>query len=385
MAFPVVAGIAQSSNPSNTTTHTVNLPANIAEGDLLIAQISFDNAPSSTWPGGWTRIEPGAHQLHIAYKRAGASEPASISVTSSASEKSATFSWRITGHHATSDPSGDLVGGKDANPNPGNEIPPWGTAEDVLWIASMAIESGATVTAYPTNYTGNQRQLGTGTAGTDARIAAAERNLNASEENPGPFTISASSFWNARTIAVRPAAVVANRRGQVSWGELETPAEPRRGQATWAELETPSEPRRGLTSWLELETPDAPRRAQTAWAELEAPDEPRRGQVTWAELETPDVTAEDRRALATWVELEVPSEPRRARTAWTELETPNEPRRGLVTWAEIETPSEPRRGLTSWSELEVPGEPRRGAVSWAEFELSDVVEALRERWGSLYL
>jgi len=162
---------------------------------------------------------------------------------------------------------------------------------------------------------------------------------------------------------------VDNDWNQCLLAEIKGVAEGRRGQVSWGELETPSEPRRGRTSWAELETPNEPRRGAVAWAELETPNEPRRALAAWAELEAPDAVSTDRRAQA----------------AWAELEIPNEPRRGLITWAEIETPNEPRRGLTSWSELEVPGEPRRGTVSWAEFELSDVVEALRERWGSLYL
>ena len=79
-----------------------------------------------------------------------------------------------------------------------------------------------------------------------------------------------------------------NRRGLVSWAELETPTAPRRGLISWAELEIPTAPRRGLISWAELEAPNAPRRGQLSWAELEAPSAPRRAYISWAELELPD-------------------------------------------------------------------------------------------------
>jgi hypothetical protein len=376
--FPAVQTRSQSSVGSSSTSHIVTLPTGIVSGDLIVILFAIRDDAVLTWPGGWTEVGGALNnRFHLAFKRSTGGEPASITVTSNEAKRSDHHGWRISGHHATSDPEWTKFSGSfSGNPNPPNHAASWGTAEKVLWLAGYGSDTAGAATAYPTNYTNGR---------TSGASAVAERELNAASEDPSTFTFPGGVYL-AGTVAIRPVAVaVEDRRGQVSWGELETPAEPRRGQAAWAELETPSEPRRGLTSWLELEIPDAPRRAQTAWAELEAPDEPRRGQVTWAELETPDVTAEDRRALAAWVELEVPNEPRRAQTAWAELETPNEPRRGLVTWAEIETPSEPRRGLTSWSELEVPGEPRRGAVSWAEFELSDVVEALRERWGSLYL
>lgn len=115
-----------------------------------------------------------------------------------------------------------------------------------------------------------------------------------------------------------------NRRGQVSWAELEVPNEPRRGQISWAELETPNAPRRGQVSWTEFEVPSVSqdRRGQISWAEFETPDAPRRGQLSWAELEIPN---QPRRGQVSWVELEVPNEPRRGQISWSELEVPNAP------------------------------------------------------------
>jgi hypothetical protein len=66
---------------------------------------------------------------------------------------------------------------------------------------------------------------------------------------------------------------VVNRRGRLTWAELEVPdlALDRRGRLTWAEAEFPSAPRRGVVTWGEFEVPVAPRRGQVTWAELEMP------------------------------------------------------------------------------------------------------------------
>lgn len=164
------------------------------------------------------------------------------------------------------------------------------------------------------------------------------------------------------------------RRGQVSWAELETPnSGTRRGQVSWAEMEAPTAPRRARVSWAEAEVPTAPRRGRVSWAELETPDvPPRRGQVSWAELEVPELSATDRKGQVSWAEFEAPLAPRKGRVSWAELEAPLAPRRVLNSWAELEVPLSPRRVLASWAELEVPPDyNRRGQVSYAELQVPE--------------
>lgn len=163
----------------------------------------------------------------------------------------------------------------------------------------------------------------------------------------------------------------ANRRGQVSWAEIEIPDEPRRGQMSFAEFEVPDAPRRGQISWSELEVPDAPRRGQLSWAEFEVPDFDKRGQISWIEFEVPDPPTNDRRGQVSWVEVEVPDEPRRGQLSWIEFEVPGVDRRGQISWTELEVPDAPRRGQISWVEMEIPEltPSRRGQISWVEMEI----------------
>src|SRR3990170_786943 len=67
-----------------------------------------------------------------------------------------------------------------------------------------------------------------------------------------------SPDWTV-TMDVFPSITISipNRRGQVSWAELELPNAPRKGQVSWAEFETPDAARKGQLSWAEFELPDA--------------------------------------------------------------------------------------------------------------------------------
>lgn len=77
---------------SGTTSLTLNKPAGTVAGDLLIAHIGTANGPAMATPSGWTQI-PGlagivnADQRLVSwYKIAGASEPASYTFTTGATD-----------------------------------------------------------------------------------------------------------------------------------------------------------------------------------------------------------------------------------------------------------------------------------------------------------
>jgi hypothetical protein len=152
-----------------------------------------------------------------------------------------------------------------------------------------------------------------------------------------------------------------------------TPSTDRRGEISWSELEIPNAQRRGRVSWVEFEIPDVSRRARVSWEELELPDAPRRARVSWEELEAPNAP---RRARVSWNELEAPEGARRARISWEELEVPalSTDKRALVSWNELEVPIGNRRAIVSWNELETPNPLRRALISWIEMELGAELE-----------
>jgi len=216
-AFPSVLGTQPSETASDCSSCTITLPANIAAGDLIIAFLAQDKNYTATWPSPWVELVDQANStavsLHVGYLIATGGET-SVIVTTSAAERTQHYAIRISAAswHGTTPPEKNLSGvtadtGSSGTPNSGSLTPSWGSA-DTLWISTLAMADPAVqfpVTGWPTNYTDNNLSNGTGDNST-AGIALATRNLAATTEDPGAFTVTGSEAWAASTIAVRPSA-----------------------------------------------------------------------------------------------------------------------------------------------------------------------------------
>lgn len=207
MAYPQVAGYNTSFEAGNETSHTVNLPASISNGELLIVFFSTDGDNVATFPGGWTKIfnvsDTRDIHLSVAYRIADGNEEATITVTTTSSETSTHISFRITGHNSSTNAPEISTGaqGTNVNPDPDSLTATWGAGNN-LWIAMSANDDNETVDAYPTNYDSNQHSLDGGGGPT---LAVATYNYNTTDtQDPGTFTIGASEEWIAATLVVQP-------------------------------------------------------------------------------------------------------------------------------------------------------------------------------------
>lgn len=221
-AFPTVQAVNGGTQGTSTTSHPVNLPAGIQNSNLLFAVITVTGLPSSglatqiTWPTGWTElyeriyddsIDVGTQSL--AFRRADGTEGGSITVTTDDSVFSSHTSYRLTGHHATSDPEAGGAAAGNLDPDPPSLSPSWG-AEDTLWFALCGFslnDDDITISSAPTNYT-NLREDNGGAIGEQTSTGTARRELNSASENPGLFAGATGRRWVANTIAIRPAAAV---------------------------------------------------------------------------------------------------------------------------------------------------------------------------------
>jgi hypothetical protein len=216
MAFPtatVSQGLAQTA--SATGDRNVTVPT-CAAGDLLIAVVSSDGNPnfSGTLTTNMTSfVAKAANGTAVTsqcfYRICDGSETSPWVLNLSASEAASVAFILIpaASWHGTTPPEGVAwVNVDTANPNPPNLDPSGWAAEDTLWIAVATYDLGTqTVTAYPTNYADDQTNVrGNNTGGVGIGIAT--RGLNASAEDPGTFTLSATEDTLTTTIAVRPAA-----------------------------------------------------------------------------------------------------------------------------------------------------------------------------------
>lgn len=199
MAFPTVAA-TNTSTQASSTSHTVNLPASIAAGDLLLIFFGYNNsADDVTTPSGWTQFfnVTNGGRFYAYYRVADGGEGSTVTITSGTSGISQHNSYRITGYQGT--PESATALGASTTPDPPNLTPSWG-ADDTLWIAAThPVNSAADLTA-PTNYGGLIQ-----TAPTSFQVGSANRQLNAASENPGTFANASNSVWEAATVAIQPA------------------------------------------------------------------------------------------------------------------------------------------------------------------------------------
>lgn len=215
MASPVVEGTAETAVTTAGTSHAITLPASIASTDLVLITSSIGStAATFNALTDWTEIadENAAIGLKIIWY-SGAGVPSNPTFTSSASTRSATIAWRISGADKTITPEiGTVATGTSATPDP-PAVTPTGGSKDYLFIAiaGMAGEEADDDTwgnTPPTNYLPSPPlQKACGTVGTNlgGLIVAASRQLTASTDNPGTFGVDVSAAWRAQTIAVHPA------------------------------------------------------------------------------------------------------------------------------------------------------------------------------------
>jgi hypothetical protein len=243
MAFPVVVQHVLGVTAPASTTHNIDLPATATTGNLLLVVFYPRNFVWQPAPAGFQPIvwENNTEAVNVYAKVSDGTETGVTFTTAST-----LASWAIL---EVSDWSGNLSsgfvdnkpldrggllsifvpgGGTSTTPNPPNLNPAiyeWADT-DTLWIALFLLTQGnRTVSAIPTNYT----DLGYAGAGTTSGVAigAAYRQLNASSEDPGPWTISASTDWGAWTFGIRSAdSLTPNARATQLITEVGYEAEP---------------------------------------------------------------------------------------------------------------------------------------------------------------
>lgn len=218
MAFPAVQTTAETAVSSAGTSHVINLPASIAAGDLLLLVLAKGSvAATVNAHADWSELldENAATGFYIAYRWATGSEGATTTLVTSASTRSATVVYRISGaeNPATQAPQiGTTATGSSVNPDP-PAVTPTGGAKDYLWIAALTrggeeADDDTWVTSAPSTFTG-LLQKACGVAGTNlaGMVATAQLASNAASLNPGTFTI-ATGAWRAQTVAVHPRSAV---------------------------------------------------------------------------------------------------------------------------------------------------------------------------------
>ncbi|OGO35303.1 MAG: hypothetical protein A2Z03_07780 [Chloroflexi bacterium RBG_16_56_8] len=217
MSLPILRDSNNGIQSSDTTSHTVNLPATVVSGDLLIVMMAFDGAPSVTWDnsshGTWTQYintADGSSQVKLViYAKVadGTEGGGTLSIGTGTSEQSAHRSvayqnWEGTLAGGLNVPA--AASGASTTPDPPAAGDSWGTV-DRATIAVAAWDRNRSLSNYPANYNDNHyTDSSGGVSGTN--IASAKRGAAEGSQNPGTFTISSSDEWVAATISIKGAS-----------------------------------------------------------------------------------------------------------------------------------------------------------------------------------
>ncbi len=203
--FPAIVGHSSYSGGTNSS-HALTMPAGVATGDLLMVfTTTASGVTFSVSAGtGWAIVDQidsasGAIRGAIFWKVADGSDALSVGI-SSARALGARIIRVLAGTFDAATPfdQTSATPATGANPDPPNHTPSGG-ADDYLWIAVRHGSTAAT-SAAPTNYD----DLRTASTGANATLVSiAERELNASSEDPGVFT-AGSSQNVVRTVAIHP-------------------------------------------------------------------------------------------------------------------------------------------------------------------------------------
>lgn len=220
MASPSIVTTNTTNGTSASTTPVLNLPGGtVTAGNTLIVAVRLATGTLGTWPGSWNEFfrdssDASDDTTAIAWKKADGTESGTtITMGSGTSAKFAAISWNING---ADDPStrapevSTAAVGTTTDLNP-TTVTPTGGSKDYLFLYVGACD-GEPVTWPPTGTPANYvTSIGasSGTAGvttTNVRVCSASRQLTASSEDAGTWTMSSAPAqgWTAVTVAVHP-------------------------------------------------------------------------------------------------------------------------------------------------------------------------------------
>ena len=193
---------------------SIQVPTNdLRVGDVLLAvHRETAGAGTFTWPTGWNELadstaDGSVDSATIGYRVVSydSNETNRIALSYSATlDCAASVCWQF--RNAGTPVVSSVVSANTAAMNPPNLAPGLGSL-NFLWIALATCERNRTSWSYPTNYSLNQGNFGggVGLTNTFAHLGWAMRELNASSEDPGAFSVAEAEDSMSWTIAIPPA------------------------------------------------------------------------------------------------------------------------------------------------------------------------------------
>ena len=213
LGSPVVASLDDGTQAANSTTHNVNMPADVGVGDLLLVLFCNDGSTTVTTPAGWSLLDSivdgTAYRGSIFGKVAlGSEDGTTVNFQTSSGETGAWHVYQVLKNNwfgRFSDGIATEFGtsGTTDSPDPPLLEPGWGIAP-TLWIAGVFGSSadGIDPNGEPDGF-GNAYNVQGGTTTTGASTASGYLVATAESLDPAPFSMSSTATLVGFTIAVR--------------------------------------------------------------------------------------------------------------------------------------------------------------------------------------
>lgn len=216
MAFPATAAPTETTFTASPTDHDCDLPATINTGDLLLLLFGSEDAGSSgitAGPAGWTELI-NFTELRVSYISMGVyakvadgtEDGGTARITTGVGGNGASHCYRITnwlgaigGVEASS-----AIGGSGTSPDPPSLTAGWGVADNLFFAFGVAVDDGESFDSAPTNYGNLVSTVSGADENEEGEVGSARRELAASIDDPGVFTLSGVESYLASTVVVQP-------------------------------------------------------------------------------------------------------------------------------------------------------------------------------------
>lgn len=219
MAFPTVVAWTASEQATNADSFTIGLGSPSA-GELIISIISCDSANTTNDPQWqvdkgvsgtqwWTAAIVGSSNAVVgivAIKVAQGGDALKILFANGDVQQGSAITFRVSGHGSYAAVASAT--GSSTNGDPPN-VAISGSAQDCLFIAALCTDAQVVASGAPASYGNLTTHAATNSTG--ASVSVADRNLNATSDNPGAFT-NTSEQWVAFSIAIPENSISTNAR-----------------------------------------------------------------------------------------------------------------------------------------------------------------------------
>ena len=196
--FPQLMGTSTDSSGSASTIHTISIPTEPQDGDVLVVIIrlitdyTFSDLAGFTFLGGNSRDA-------VLYRVVSAPMDASYTIITNESTRSVSITYLIRGV------DGVFLNGIIGSINPPEITPPWGNFKNMYIAWASSARSDQDVINIPDNYI-NPIEIKSApglTAVAQRFLVSSHRLLQSAAENPSPYIITNIDFEGAGTIAIK--------------------------------------------------------------------------------------------------------------------------------------------------------------------------------------